>query len=107
MPVKPSDVIGHLLGWSELTRMHSYDYFMAPKWHSRIGKVTPKREYIRYLVQRERDRRSRVPSIASINARLVGAAKNNSIDLGEFNGWASSKGKILRQHAQYRHQRGG
>lgn len=47
-------VIGHLLGWSELTRMHSYDYFMAPQWRARIGKVTPKREYIRYLVQRER-----------------------------------------------------
>lgn len=38
--------------------MHSYDYFMVPQWHARIGKVTPKREYIRYLAQKERAARA-------------------------------------------------
>lgn len=79
MPAKPSDVIGHLLGWSKLTRMHSYDYFMAPHWHSRIGKITPKRDYIRYLVQRERDRRA---MIAEFNSPVARAAQNHSAKCG-------------------------
>lgn len=67
--------IDRLIGWA-LSPAPAYRWINGkPQWHARIGKVTPKREYIRYLVQRERDRRA---MIAECNAPVARAAQNHS-----------------------------
>lgn len=56
--MKPSKVIRYLIGWSSLSRIALFDMDVAATCHARIGKVKPKREFIRYLIASERKARA-------------------------------------------------
>lgn len=54
MTNKYSKTIRYLLGWSSLNRIALFDMDVATTCRARIGKVKPKRNFIRYLVASER-----------------------------------------------------